>query len=199
MTPAPTISLSGVMLCVGYSCMHLHQYCVSVQLCILTVYIEKPSHGCKALAFSTCLFLSSAKVVALVQWRWCGWEGKARACRTSAWGRAYLWTATAPKGLKAVPGWAARVYPLHLFHNKELEPKAINEAETGMKWPVLYLKHRVVPLSQKQCKQEIMSQESKSSFLCLAFFWGTGDVLFTPTTSPLSSAERCFGMAERAL
>lgn len=96
---------------------------------------------------------------------WCIWEGKGRACQESARGKVYLWTATVPKGPTGVPGSAARVCPLQLFHNNDLEPKAVNEAETGVKQPVLCLKHRVGPLSQKECKQEIMSHESKSSSL----------------------------------
>lgn len=50
MALAPTISLglSGILLCEGYSWVHLCQGCVSVLLGTLTVYTETPSQGCRA-------------------------------------------------------------------------------------------------------------------------------------------------------
>lgn len=200
MASAPTISLglSGVMLCEGYSWVHLCQGCVSVRVGTLTVYTETASHGAEHL-LSLLHSFSLAKVGALAQWRSMGvlrtrrvpvWLGRERQSTLRVpQGTVYLWMATGSKGPKGVPGWAARVCLLQLFPNSELEHKAINEAEIRVKWPVVGLKLPVESLSRKQHKQETMSQESKSSSLCLAFFWGTGKVLFTCTTSSLSSAE----------
>lgn len=87
MIPAPTINLClpGVTLCVGYSCMCLCQGCVSVQLGILTVDIETPSHRCKALAFSAAY--SSA------QPRWLHWlsgDPQVLGCRSDGKRRALV-------------------------------------------------------------------------------------------------------------